>query len=140
MEHNGASNGQDALPQTSPTTAGVSKSPRKRRKVNHGMLWCQRLRMYAARPPADRRTCSCSLCILSTICKSPIGLEHKNPILVDAPMRDVWRELIRSVSGQHMTCDLVRLFRSINAATVVALKGSMTKVFPLHRNDRVHAV
>ena len=40
MEKNGASNGKDgAKKQASPATAGVSKgpSPRKRRKVNHGM-------------------------------------------------------------------------------------------------------
>lgn len=30
--------------------------------------------MHSPRPLADHRTCSCSLCVLSTICKSPMGL------------------------------------------------------------------
>jgi hypothetical protein len=36
MEQNGASNGQDAKPQESPPATGANKSPKKRRKVNHG--------------------------------------------------------------------------------------------------------
>jgi hypothetical protein len=36
MEKNGASNGQDSKPQKSPPATGASKSPKKRRKVNHG--------------------------------------------------------------------------------------------------------
>jgi hypothetical protein len=36
MEQNGASNGQEAKPQKSPPAAGANKSPKKRRKVNHG--------------------------------------------------------------------------------------------------------
>lgn len=38
MEQNGASNGHNAKPQKSPPASGASKSPKKRRKVNHGML------------------------------------------------------------------------------------------------------
>jgi hypothetical protein len=37
MEQNGTSNGKDAKSQKSPAAAGVNKSPKKRRKVNHGM-------------------------------------------------------------------------------------------------------
>jgi hypothetical protein len=37
MDKNGTSNGQDAKPHKSPPTAGTNKSPKKRRKVNHGM-------------------------------------------------------------------------------------------------------
>lgn len=36
MEQNGASNGHDAKVQKSPPASGASKSPKKRRKVNHG--------------------------------------------------------------------------------------------------------
>jgi hypothetical protein len=38
MDQNGASNGQEVKPQTSPPAAAVGKSFRKRRKVNHGTL------------------------------------------------------------------------------------------------------
>jgi hypothetical protein len=36
MEQNGASNGQEAKLQKSPSASGANKSPKKRRKVNHG--------------------------------------------------------------------------------------------------------
>ncbi|RFU28019.1 hypothetical protein B7463_g8335, partial [Scytalidium lignicola] len=36
MEQNGATNGQDVKPQASPPNAAAAKSPKKRRKVNHG--------------------------------------------------------------------------------------------------------
>ncbi|KAE8452847.1 hypothetical protein EG329_013119 [Mollisiaceae sp. DMI_Dod_QoI] len=36
MEQNGTSNGQDVKPQKSPPASGANKSPKKRRKVNHG--------------------------------------------------------------------------------------------------------
>jgi hypothetical protein len=36
MEQSGTSNGQDAKRQASPPASGASKSPKKRRKVNHG--------------------------------------------------------------------------------------------------------
>jgi hypothetical protein len=36
MEQNGASNGQETKPQKSPPATGANKSPKKRRKVNHG--------------------------------------------------------------------------------------------------------
>lgn len=38
MEQNSASNGQEVKPQTSPPAVTLGKSPRKRRKVNHGTL------------------------------------------------------------------------------------------------------
>lgn len=38
MEKNGASDSKDAKPQKSPPASGASKSPKKRRKVNHGTL------------------------------------------------------------------------------------------------------
>lgn len=38
MEQNGANNGQDAKPPASSAASGANKSPKKRRKVNHGML------------------------------------------------------------------------------------------------------
>jgi hypothetical protein len=81
MEKNGTSNGKGEKGTTA-ATAGVSKgpSPRKRRKVNHGMSngasdVCMRARARNSLTGslADDRTCSCSVCILSTICKSPIG-------------------------------------------------------------------
>jgi hypothetical protein len=37
MEQNGANNGQDAKPPASSAASGANKSPKKRRKVNHGM-------------------------------------------------------------------------------------------------------
>jgi len=37
MEKNGANDVKDAKPQKSPPASGASKSPKKRRKVNHGM-------------------------------------------------------------------------------------------------------
>lgn len=36
MEQNGVSNGQKAKPLKLESAAGASKSPKKRRKVNHG--------------------------------------------------------------------------------------------------------
>merc|ERR1712230_183857 len=45
MEKNGASNGQDAKPQKSPPATGASKSPKKRRKVNHACVYCRRSHM-----------------------------------------------------------------------------------------------
>ena len=78
MEQNGAGNGQDAQAQASQTAGtGVTKgpSPRKRRKVNHGKSTVPA--PFVCIPQgslADHRTCSCSVCILSTICKLPIGL------------------------------------------------------------------
>jgi len=42
MEQTGPSNGHDVKPQKSPPAAGANKSPKKRRKVNHGTLWYQR--------------------------------------------------------------------------------------------------
>jgi hypothetical protein len=36
MDQNGTSNGQEAKPEKSPPTSGANKSPKKRRKVNHG--------------------------------------------------------------------------------------------------------
>ncbi|KAH8811737.1 transcription factor Zn cluster transcription factor-like protein Rds2 [Xylogone sp. PMI_703] len=45
MEQNGASNGQDAKPQTSPPNAAAAKSPKKRRKVNHACVYCRRSHM-----------------------------------------------------------------------------------------------
>jgi len=41
MEQTGPSNGHDVKPQKSPPAAGANKSPKKRRKVNHGKLWLQ---------------------------------------------------------------------------------------------------
>lgn len=38
MEQKGASNGKDTKPTKSPPAAGASKSPKKRRKVNHGTV------------------------------------------------------------------------------------------------------
>ena len=37
MEQNGTNNGQDAKPPASSAATGANKSPKKRRKVNHGM-------------------------------------------------------------------------------------------------------
>lgn len=37
MEQNRANNGQDAKPPASSASSGANKSPKKRRKVNHGM-------------------------------------------------------------------------------------------------------
>ncbi|KAJ5054293.1 uncharacterized protein L3040_000571 [Drepanopeziza brunnea f. sp. 'multigermtubi'] len=51
MEQNGASNGQDARPTKSPSplasgaTTSASKSPKKRRKVNHACVYCRRSHM-----------------------------------------------------------------------------------------------
>lgn len=45
MEQNGSSNGHDAKPQRSPPAIGVSKSPKKRRKVNHACVYCRRSHM-----------------------------------------------------------------------------------------------
>ncbi|KAF8863586.1 transcription factor Zn cluster transcription factor-like protein Rds2 [Acephala macrosclerotiorum] len=42
MEQNGSSNGQDVKPQKSPPASGASKSPKKRRKVNHVERPCAR--------------------------------------------------------------------------------------------------
>jgi hypothetical protein len=106
MDQNGASNGEDAKPEGSPPASGSgsgkgagtsgsgsgsgSTSTKKRRKVNHGT---------SSRPSkgncpseivatvADIGTCSCSLCILSTICKYCIGSSYKGGSLVDAPTR-----------------------------------------------------
>lgn len=77
MEQNGTSNGQDAKPHTSPTASGANKSPKKRRKVNHGRSMVPATWYTIFKACADHGTCSCSLCILSTICKSSIGLEYK---------------------------------------------------------------
>jgi hypothetical protein len=38
MEQNGTSNGKDEKQQKSASAAGMNKSPKKRRKVNHGRL------------------------------------------------------------------------------------------------------
>lgn len=45
MEQNGTSNGKDAKPQKSPPAAGMNKSPKKRRKVNHACVYCRRSHM-----------------------------------------------------------------------------------------------
>ncbi|KAH9212556.1 transcription factor Zn cluster transcription factor-like protein Rds2 [Leptodontidium sp. 2 PMI_412] len=45
MDQNGASNGQDAKPHKSPPAFGASKSPKKRRKVNHACVYCRRSHM-----------------------------------------------------------------------------------------------
>ncbi|KUJ18223.1 transcription factor Zn cluster transcription factor-like protein Rds2 [Mollisia scopiformis] len=45
MERNGSSNGQDGKPQKSPPASGASKSPKKRRKVNHACVYCRRSHM-----------------------------------------------------------------------------------------------
>ncbi|PSS06777.1 hypothetical protein M430DRAFT_46115 [Amorphotheca resinae ATCC 22711] len=45
MEQNGTSNGQDAKRQASPPASGASKSPKKRRKVNHACVYCRRSHM-----------------------------------------------------------------------------------------------
>jgi len=45
MEQNGASNGHDAKPQKSSPASGASKSPKKRRKVNHACVYCRRSHM-----------------------------------------------------------------------------------------------
>lgn len=91
MEQNGASNGEDAKPESSPPASGKGKGTgtKRRRKVNHGT---------SSRPGfdalsetiatmADLGTCSCSLCVLSTICKYCIGWKYKRDTWVDAPMR-----------------------------------------------------
>ncbi|KAL3427172.1 transcriptional regulator [Phlyctema vagabunda] len=48
MEQNGTSNGKDVKAQTSPAATGAtsgSKSPKKRRKVNHACVYCRRSHM-----------------------------------------------------------------------------------------------
>lgn len=78
MEQNGASNGHDAKPQKSPPASGASKSPKKRRKVNHGAC-CQVLSSKPAASSTAFKTCTdpgpraCSLCVLPSICKYCIG-------------------------------------------------------------------
>lgn len=55
-----------------PPASGANKSP-KRRKLNHGM----QSKLTASSPSFETAagfgTCSCSLCISSTICKCSIG-------------------------------------------------------------------
>lgn len=79
MEQNGASNGQQAkLPQAklqkSPPASGASKSPKKRRKVNHGTSGPPRQEMESRRETStDLEARSCSVCVLPPICKSCMG-------------------------------------------------------------------
>ncbi|KAH8687537.1 transcription factor Zn cluster transcription factor-like protein Rds2 [Tricladium varicosporioides] len=45
MEQNGANNGGDAKPATSPSASAVGKNGKKRRKVNHACVYCRRSHM-----------------------------------------------------------------------------------------------
>ncbi|TAQ83981.1 hypothetical protein B7494_g7694 [Chlorociboria aeruginascens] len=45
MEQDGASNRQDAKPQSPTASSAVKKSPKKRRKVNHACVYCRRSHM-----------------------------------------------------------------------------------------------
>jgi hypothetical protein len=76
MEQNGASNGQEAKPQKSPPAAGTNNSPKKRRKVNHGMYSNPARSGIVSGTSTDLGTCSCSLCVLSPICKFCIGSKY----------------------------------------------------------------
>ncbi len=83
MEQNGASNGQSAKLQKSESAAGASKSPKKRRKVNHGTSANSAASYTVPRTLTDLM-CFCSLCILSPICKYCIGSEYKGCLVVCA--------------------------------------------------------
>lgn len=99
MDQNGASNGEETKPEGSTPASGSGKgagtSTKKRRKVNHGTS--SRSSQLRGKCPsetvatiADLGTCSCSLCILSTICKYCIGSKYKGGSLVDAPTRKMF--------------------------------------------------
>ena len=80
MDQNGTSNGQEAKPEKSPPTSGANKSPKKRRKVNHGMYRYPAASRTLSETSTDLGTCSCSLCILSAICKYCIGSKYKRSL------------------------------------------------------------
>ncbi|KAG4436690.1 hypothetical protein IFR05_007838 [Cadophora sp. M221] len=84
MDQNGASNGQDAKPHKSPPASGASKSPKKRRKVNHGIFgWFSSSPVMScpvSETFADLGARSCSLCVLSPIRKYSIGSQFKESL------------------------------------------------------------
>ena len=94
---NGAQNGQETTSQKSPPAAGAnSRSPKKRRKVNHGKSTKPRSIKIFFEASTDRGVYSCSLCVLSPICKSCIGSEYMGLLDLCTYAHIVWQKLIRS--------------------------------------------
>jgi hypothetical protein len=95
MEQNGESNGEATKLEKASLVSGSNKSPRKRRKVNHGM---SRFRASStlSETSTDLGTCSCSMRVLSAICKYCIGSKVKERLGVCAYAHVVCQKLIRS--------------------------------------------
>lgn len=95
MEQNGESNGEATKPEKSSPVTGSNKSPRKRRKVNHGMSNF-RASSILFETCTNLRTCFCSMRVLPAICKYCIGFKYKESLGVCAYAHAVWQKLIRS--------------------------------------------
>ncbi|KAI6714156.1 transcriptional regulator [Diplocarpon mali] len=95
MEHKKASNGQDAKPKPSPPASGASKSPKKRRKVNHACVYCRRSCSTTNYSPVAQER-PCARCI-----KRNIGhLCHDEPREPETATKKLKSKYSTSVLGQ----------------------------------------